>query len=199
VSVVHFFPQELPPATAATDGVPGPFFLAVGELTRRKDYPTMFAAFARAGLAGYRLVVVGPAGYGAEEIRAAAAASGLGDRLILIGLVSDERLAALYDAATALCLTSREEGFGMPMVEAMQRGLPIIASGIPVVNEIAGDAAVTADVGDVDGFASAMAAVASDAGLRERLRAAALRRGRDFGAEATVDGILAVYRRVVES
>jgi glycosyltransferase involved in cell wall biosynthesis len=198
ITVVHGAAHALPSAPAVESGIDGPYLLAVGELTLRKDYPTLFRAFARADLPGYRLVVVGPRGFGAEQVEAAAADSELGDRLCLVGMVSDRRLSAIYAGASALCLTSYEEGFGLPLVEAMQRGLPIIASDIDVVHEIAGGAAATAPAGNVAEFAAAMEAVVRDGAVRERLRAAAVEQSAKFGWDATTDGIVEVYRRVLQ-
>lgn len=197
LTVVHHAGHPLPDVPASEAEIPGPYLLAVGELALRKDYPTLFKAFATADLPGYRLVVVGPPGHGAEQIQLAAAGSGLGDRLVMIGRASDRRLSALYAGATALCLSSVQEGFGLPLVEAMARGLPIIASDIDVVREVAGDAAVTATVGDPDAFAGAMQSIVTDDGLRERVAAASWARRDVFTWDATIDGTIAAYQKVL--
>jgi glycosyltransferase involved in cell wall biosynthesis len=177
--------------------VPGPYLLAVGELTLRKDYPTLFRAFAQADLPGYRLVVVGPGGFGADQVLAAASSADLGDRLVIVGYASDERLSALYAGASALVLTTREEGFGLPMVEAMARGLPIVASDIDVVVEVAGDAAVLAPVGDAAAFAAGMETVVRDEAVRSATSSAGLARSPMFTWERTVDETIAAYRRAL--
>jgi glycosyltransferase involved in cell wall biosynthesis len=194
VSVVYHAPFPLPAPPAGGPPVAGTYLLAVGELARRKDYPTLIRAFAAADVGAHRLVIVGPDGFGAEEVWAEAAAAGLGDRLAMLGRVSDADLAALYESATALCMSSREEGFGLPLVEAMSRGLPIIASDIAVVHEIAADAAITAPAGDPAGFAALIEQVVRDDGLRARLAAAGLARHRSFTWDAAVDGTIAAYR-----
>lgn len=197
ITVVHHAGHPLPEAPASEAGIVGPYLLAVGELALRKDYGTLFKAFAEADLPGYRLVVVGPPGFGADQVQAAAAASGLGERLVMIGRATDRRLSALYAGATALCLSSVEEGFGLPLVEAMTRGLPIIASDLDVVREVAGDAAVTATVGDARSFAAAMQAVVSDDSLRERVAAASWARREVFTWDATIDATIAAYERIL--
>jgi glycosyltransferase involved in cell wall biosynthesis len=197
LTVVHHAPHPLPEVPAEEAGIAGPYLLAVGELTLRKDYPTMFQAFAAADLPAHRLVVVGPRGFGAETVEAAAVASGLDDRLVIVGYASERRLSALYAGAVALCQTSRQEGFGLPVVEGMRHALPIIACDIDIVHEVAGEAAVTAPVGDVRGFAAAMEAVVRDEALRTRLAAASWARRDRFTWEGTIDGTMAAYRKVL--
>lgn len=196
VTVVPLAPHPLPEARADEAGVPGPYLLAVGELTLRKDYPTLFRAFAQADLPDFRLVVVGPDGFGADEVHAAAAASGLGDRLVMVGYASDRRLSALYAGASALVLTTREEGFGLPLVEAMSRGLPIVASDIEVVAEVAGEAALRAPTGDAAAFAACLERVVRDPEARAAASTAGRQRSLTYTWDRTVDKTIEVYQRV---
>lgn len=197
ISVVHLAPHPLPAGDGTELPVAGSYVLAVGELTARKDYPTMFEAFARSGLK-HSLVVVGPSGFGAEVVRAAAVASGLGPRLILAGAVDDQILGALYAQAVGYLLTSRQEGFGIPLVEAMGRGVPIIASDLEAVREVTAGAAVLAAPGDVSGFAGALRLL-DDPVERDRLRVAGLARAADFSWERTTAETIAIYQRLTGS
>jgi glycosyltransferase involved in cell wall biosynthesis len=196
ITVVPWAPSPLPaPTEAATSK--SPYLLAVGELTLRKDYPTMFTAFARSALREHRLVVVGPDGYGADSVHAAARDSGLGDRLVLLGRVDDQTLANLYASATALVLSSCQEGFGFPLVEAMQRSLPIVASDLPAVREVAGAAALTCSPGDIDAFAAAMQSVVGDEDIRRRLSEAGPAQGAAYTWDAAVAATIDVYQHVI--
>ena len=158
------------------------YVLFVGAIQRRKD--PLAAADAAAAL-GLRLVVAGPA-------KDAALAAELARRgADLRGYVSADELAELYRRAACLVLPSRYEGFGLPVLEAMASGTPVVASPDPAVREVARDAAVYA-AGDrlVDGIRRALAE-------RERLTAAGLERARVFSWDETARRTLAVYRAVL--
>jgi glycosyltransferase involved in cell wall biosynthesis len=196
IDIVHHAPNSLPPPQGAPL-VEAPYLLAVGELTLRKDYATLFKAFKHSRITTHRLVVVGPDGYRADLVREAAVAADLGDRLVLAGRVSDVELSTLYANAAALCMTTREEGFGLPFVEAMTNGLPIVASDIPIVHEVAGGAAITAAPGDVEGFAAVMHQVLEDEVLRARLIDHGATRRNQFNWDRTITETIAAYRRVL--
>jgi glycosyltransferase involved in cell wall biosynthesis len=172
-----------------------PYLLAVGELTARKDYPTLIRALAQEPARDLRLVMAGPRGYRADEVAEVAAATGVADRVEMLGRVSDAELADLYRGATALCLTSVIEGFGLPLVEAMAVGLPIVASDIEVAREVAGDAAVYAPVGDAEAFAAAVHRVATDDELRATLQRNAALRSQQFSWARTAELTAAAYRK----
>lgn len=154
--------------------LPTVFVLAVGNLQPRKNL-TVAAAAARA--AGLPLVVAGRPVWG----NAAPEADALGARWL--GYVPDADLAGLYRAATVFCYPSRYEGFGLPVIEAMAAGTPVVCSTAGALPEAAGGAALTADAHDVDAFARALASVAGDAGLAGELS----RRGRDRAAALSWD------------
>jgi len=152
--------------------VDGPFLLAVGELALRKDLPTLIAAFRRAAIPqNVRLVLAGPDGHGADTIVPLT-----GGRVVRLGLVSDRTLGALYRGALALCFPSVAEGFGLPVLEAMGSGLPVLCSDLPVLREVTGGSAVRLPSGEVAAWSSALELVVADAALRadlsERGRAA---------------------------
>jgi glycosyltransferase involved in cell wall biosynthesis len=144
-----------------------------------------------------RLVIAGPPGSGSEALQNEIARLGCADRVVVTGLVDEQNLSALYAGASAFCLTSRQEGFGMPLVEAMQRGLPVVASDLPAVREVTGDAGVLVPVGDVAGFAAAFTSVLEDESLRASLASAGRGRAQLFTAARTIEGTISAYERAL--
>jgi glycosyltransferase involved in cell wall biosynthesis len=156
----------------------GPYALAVGAIQPRKN---QLAALAAAREAGLELVVVGPV----KDERVAAELRARGARLE--GYVPVERLAELYRGAACLVQSSRYEGFGLPVVEAMASGRPVVAVPDPALVEVAGDAAVVIDESRLaDGIREALADSA-------RLREAGLARARTFSWERTAEATVRVY------
>jgi glycosyltransferase involved in cell wall biosynthesis len=200
VAVTHLA-STLPdrPPGLSTRGSDGRFLLAVGELAARKDYPTLIRAFAAADLENLRLVIAGPMGYRGEEVPETIRQLDIDDRVTLLGRVTDDQLVTLYRTATALCLPSVIEGFGLPLVEAMQSGLPIVASDIDVVREITDGAAVLAPPGDVDRFAAAITEITDNTSLQSELSAKGQRRGHDFSWETTAAQTVTAYRQAMEA
>lgn len=164
------------------DGLPGAYALFVGAVVRRKD---PLAALAAARAAGLPLVVAGPAKEEAlaEELRRRGAD--------VRGYVTRDELGRLYREAACLVLPSRFEGFGLPVVEAMASGTPVVATDEPALREVAGGAAVlVAQRGLADGIRLAVAE-------RERLRAAGLERARAFTWRETARRVARVYREAL--
>jgi glycosyltransferase involved in cell wall biosynthesis len=163
----------------------------------RKDYPTLVRAMACAPLRDLDLVIAGPPGYRHEEVTSLVTSLGLEGRVTFSGRVSDSRLAALYQHAEALCFTSVVEGFGLPLVEAMSSGLPIVSSDIEVAREVAGPAAVYFPVGEAEALAEAVRRVVHSAELRERLVAAGRARSEEFTWDRTAELTEVAYARAV--
>lgn len=179
----------LPPPGPRT--VAPPFVLAVGEIAPRKNLPLLVRAFRAAALSqDMRLVIAGPHGQDTEAVLAAA-----DDRVVLLGPVDDATLARLYGDATALCFPSRAEGFGLPVLEAMAAGLPVVASDLEVLREVAGPAAVLVDSLDENGWIDALRTVTDDEQLRRRLIADGRRRAAEFTWTATAEATLTGYRK----
>ena len=163
-------------------GVPGDYLLYVGAVQARKD---PLAALDAARAAGLRLVVVGPAKE--PELAARLRAEGADVR----GYVDDDELLRLYREAAALVFPSRYEGFGLPVLEAMACGTPVVATPDPAVQEVAGDAAVYAQRDELG------AAVRTALAERSHLAAAGLERARAFSWEEAARRTLALYEEVL--
>jgi glycosyltransferase involved in cell wall biosynthesis len=176
-------PNGVDPAfTPGDNSRRGAYVLFVGAVQRRKN---PLAALAAADDAGLPLVVVGPE---KEPRLAAALRAGGAD---LRGYVEQEQLAQLYRGAAALVLPSRFEGFGLPVLEAMACGTPVVAAPEPALREVAGDAAMYAEPAQLG------EALRRAIEHRDRLVAAGLERARLFSWEETARRTLAVYRELL--
>lgn len=173
---------------------PGPYLLAVGALTPRKGFVELAAAVGRLGPGAPPLLVAGPDGTGAEKVHQQIAALGLGDRVRLLGAVSDRELDALFRGAIVACHPSRAEGFGIPALEALSFGVPLIAADIPPVREICAGAALLVPTGDVDALAGAIEHLLADEEARADMVSAGTRRAADFGWDTMTDHIVGLYR-----
>ena len=173
-----------------------PYVLAVGTLEPRKNYPALIRAFAQARRAArlpHALVIVGRKGWVYEPIFAAVDALNLRDEVLFPGFVPDEDLPALYSAADVLVTPSFYEGFGLPALEAMACGTPVIVSDVSSLPEVVGDAGLRIDPRDEDGLTSAIVRVLQDSALRATLRSAGLARARQFTWDKAARALLAVY------
>jgi glycosyltransferase involved in cell wall biosynthesis len=175
-------------------GVRGPFLLAVGTLEPRKNLPRLLDAFGQTAgaLPDHWLVVAGPVGWGPRLRQPPDMA-----RVRLAGPVGDSVLHALYQAADGLAYPSLYEGFGLPVLEAMAHGVPVLTSDRSSLPEVAGDAALLVDPEDREAIAAGLLRLAGDTALRERLAAAGRRRAAGFTWRATAAATWAAYREVL--
>jgi len=140
------------------DLAPG-YFLFVGTLQPRKNVAALLEAYDRlpaAVQAAHQLVIVGRYGWGVPEVRDALRARRAGKRVVWLDYVDREVLHAVYRNAGAFVFPSLAEGFGLPVLEALASGLPVVASDLPVVREVAGDHALLCRATDVDALGNAM-------------------------------------------
>jgi glycosyltransferase involved in cell wall biosynthesis len=192
-------------AARARYGIPaGPYLLAVNTLNPRKNMDGAIRAFARLvaqeRVPGLSLVLVGQKVWDYQHItRALDQAGAARDRVVLAGYVADDDLAAVYSGAAAFVYPSLYEGFGLPPLEAMQCGLPVITSNTSSLPEVVGDAGVMVDPTDVEALADAMLVLYRDERLRAELRERSLRRAAGFTWEACVRRTLDAYRAALAS
>ncbi len=152
-------------------GAVPPYVAFVGTLEPRKDVPTLIRAFDRlaAGRRGLGLVLAGGRGWGIRAIEAAAEAAVHGHRVRMVGYISEEQKAALLRGAAAVAYPSLEEGFGLPALEALACGSPLVTTRGSAMAEVTGDAALLVPPGDTDALAEALeATVAGGAEVQHR-------------------------------
>ena len=191
VRVVHHGIRRLDlPALEREDVI-----LSVGAIQARKNIVRLVEAF-ETGAPGWRLVLAGSDGFGAAEIHDRIARSPARDRILTPGYVSPTELAAWYSRARIFAFPSLDEGFGMPVLEAMGAGVPVLTSCCSALPEVAGDAALLVEPEDTAAIAGALRRLTSDPGLRDGLA----RRGRERAASFTWEKAVAetweVYREV---
>ena len=174
----------------------GAFLLSVGAIQVRKNNVAAARVAARLGGAA-RLVIAGGAGHGADEFFDFVRREGLSDRVRVLGYVSERTLDALYAEAAALLFPSLEEGFGIPILEAMARGLPVIASNVSSIPEIAGDAAMLFEPEDIEGMAEAARRLLDDPRGRQEWAARGRARARCFTWPAAAQATVEIYRSLL--
>ena len=161
--------------------LPSAYVVSLATLEPRKDLDVVLRALATPDAPDFPLVVVGQPGWGGVDLSARARALGLVDgRVRELGRLSDPDVAVVLSRAAALLMPSRAEGFGLPVLEAMHLGVPVIASDAPALVEVAGGAAMHHPVGDANGLTEALRAVVEDAAVGARLREQGLRRSAAF-------------------
>jgi len=183
-------------AVRAKYGLPDRFILNVGALEPGKNQATLVRAFHR--LKGQNLsqglVIAGPPAWRYERLTRLVDKLGLADRVRFLGYAPAEDLVVLYNLADLFVFPSLYEGFGLPPLEAMACGLPVVASTAPALREVLDGAALLVHPLDVTALAEAMAAALGDEPLRSRLREAGLQRAALFSWERTARETAAVYR-----
>jgi glycosyltransferase involved in cell wall biosynthesis len=168
-----------------------PYVLALGTVEPRKDLPTLARAMASLP-AEVRLVVAGPDGWGADAFDAAARP--LGDRLVRLPWVDQAQRARLLRGAAVFAYPSLYEGFGLPPLEAMAAGVPVVAAAGGAIPEAVGDGALLVPPGDADGLAEALARVLADGGLRAGLVERGRKRAAELRWDAAAGAMEALYR-----
>jgi glycosyltransferase involved in cell wall biosynthesis len=208
ITVIHeaadprFRPQALErqAQVRAAYGLPAQFLLYVGTLEPRKNLERLLAAWAPLYQSGDcpPLVIVGKRGWLCEGFFAALEASPAREGVLLTGYVPDPDLPALYSAATAFVWPSLYEGFGLPPLEAMACGVPVICSNASSMPEVVGDAAVLFDPEDEESLRATLLQVMLGPELRDDLRARGLNRASIFSWERAACETRAVYKQLLE-
>jgi len=175
--------------------------LAVGNLQPRKNLLRLIRAFGlvRAQVADVRLVIVGRPLWDVEPLYSQVQKLGLMDDVAFTGYVTSDELVDLYNAADVFAYPSLYEGFGLPVLEAMACGTPVVASNTSSIPEVAGDAALLVDPYNEDEIAQSLLAVLDDPALAARLSAAGLRRAGTFSWQQTAAQTAAIYQHVLSA
>ncbi len=157
-----------------------------GTLEPRKNLERLVEGFQRSGLNGSRLLVAGMRGWGEVDVS--------GERVRWLGFVPDEELARLYRGARCVAYLSAYEGFGLPLVEAMACGAPVVAANEGSAPEVTGGAAVLVDPDDPDAIGAGLAEAVERG---DELRALGLERARAFSWDAVAEATVEVYREAM--
>lgn len=186
--------RPAPPASDPPDSAP--YLLYVGNLTPRKNLRRVIQAFSQVRVADPTLTlkITGPTFWGGDAVSALAQAT---PGVQLTGFVSDEALDRLYRGAQALIFPSLYEGFGLPALEAMARGCPVITANLSSLPEVVGEAGLLVDPYSVPAIAAAMTRLRQDPALRARLVQAGPPRAAQFSWQTTAERTLVVYRQVL--
>jgi len=179
-------------------GLPGSFILSVGTIEPRKNLTTLLEAYQalRSQAPNFKLVIVGKKGWLYQGFFKRLRELGLEGEVVFPGFVPDEDLPALYRAAELFVFPSLYEGFGLPPLEAMACGTPVVTSDVSSLPEIVGDAAITIDPHNAQELAGAILHILGDPGLRVRLQNKGLARAKMFSWEDTAKRTLQIYEEV---
>ncbi len=190
VSSLFFGATPLSDEALSRLGVRRPFALAVGTIEPRKNLSRLLETWdrVRAELTQWQLVLAGPPGWGPRLPETPG--------VVPLGWVGDETLPGLLAAAGVFCYPSRYEGFGLPPLEAMAAGTPVVAARYTAAPEVLGEAALLVDGADGEALADAVVSVATDDALRSSLVVAGRARASAFTWEATARATIAAYESV---
>jgi glycosyltransferase involved in cell wall biosynthesis len=183
-------------------GLPAEFMLYVGTLEPRKNLLRLLQACQRLWSAhgvSHKLVIVGKQGWLAGDVHDYIDRAGLRDRVVFAGYIARSDLPAVYALASVFVYPSLCEGFGLPPLEAMACGTPVVASNASAMPEVLGDAARLVDPLDVDALAHTIREVLQDQHLRDVLRTAGLKRAGEFRWDASARHMLDVYAELGRS
>ncbi|MBM3812740.1 MAG: glycosyltransferase family 4 protein [Acidimicrobiia bacterium] len=179
----------------APDKAPERVVLSVGALQKRKNTARLVEAFE--GLpGGWKLVLAGSSGYGAEEALRRVEQSPRRADIEVTGYVDDQELARQYARASLFAFPSLDEGFGMPVLDAMARGVPVVASNRSALREVCGDAALLVNPEEVDEIRQSMKRLMEEEPLREELIAKGKQRAAQFRWEEAVRKTWQVYQEL---
>jgi len=178
--------------------LPDRYLLYVGSVEPRKNLTTLFEAFRHLKPVDVKLVVAGRKGWRYSPILKHLRGLQMDDRIIFAGFVPDQDLPVLYSNALAFVYPSLYEGFGLPVVEALACGTPVVASSVSSLPEAAGNAAILIDPMNIQGWAEALGAVCNNATVNEELRQRGLRHAESFSWHTAARQMMATYQKIYE-
>ncbi|CAN5873071.1 glycosyltransferase family 1 protein [soil metagenome] len=196
----NFTPQsQQDPSILQRLDLEGPFILSVGTIEPRKNQIRLVNAFAEAGseLGGYKLVLAGAPGWGQEQVNDLVEKRRLMTRVVLTGKITGPEMVALYSKASVFALPSLYEGFGLPLIEALNFGIPTLSGSSPALKELGGEAALYVDPTDTSAMSAELVKLASDEPLRSRLAADGRSRAAGYTWERTAAATLRAYSQAV--
>jgi glycosyltransferase involved in cell wall biosynthesis len=184
--------------------LPERFVLSVGTIQPRKNFTTLVEAFGglvagadgEGSVSDLHLVVAGQRGWMYEETFNAVERHELGDCVHFLGYVDDPDLPAIYSLASAFAFPTLYEGFGLPVLEAMACGTPVVTADNSSLPEVVGDAGLLVEASDAQALAASLSRVLSDGQLRRRLQISGLERSKQFRWSGAGASVLELYRRV---
>lgn len=189
-------PSEADPSEVARVrsryGLDDPYVMWAGTIEPRKNLPNLLAAFGRVDT-DRMLVLAGPRGWNLEL---GDVVDGSRSRVVTLGFVPRDDLPGLYAGADAFCFPSLREGFGLPVLEAMAQGTPVVTSAGTATEEVAGDAAVLVDPHDPDSIAQGLSRVLDDDSVAERLAVAGKARAAQFSWDRTAELVIQAYEEL---
>ena len=199
----RFRPHSVDALTSVLAGlglIPGGYVLSVGTLEPRKNLGTLFAAYA--GLPAtlrqrYPLVVAGMNGWNTDGLMRSAAELIRRGELLLLGYVADELIPSLYAGAAAFCYPSRYEGFGLPALEAMASGIPVITSNQTSLPEVVGNAGIMVEPDDVDAMREHLRQLLEDRVYAENMGEHGRIRAQTFSWDRCARETFSVYQKVM--
>jgi glycosyltransferase involved in cell wall biosynthesis len=200
LQVIHEAAERHPCGGRLPVDLPEDFLLFVGTLEPRKNLPRLLRAYAR-----LRddpdvppLVIVGGTGWGGEDLPGMIETLALSGRVHLSGYVSDGELQCIYSAARALLMPSLYEGFGLPVLEAMQHGVPVIASSTSSLPEVVGRAGLLVNPFSEQEIADAIRRLQHESGLHAELAGQARTRALEFSWARAAEETLSLFERVLD-
>jgi glycosyltransferase involved in cell wall biosynthesis len=192
IRVIHHGIQPLP----VYPRLPEKMILHVGAIQQRKNISRLVRAFAAVS-AEWRLVLAGSAGYGAEEILREIENSAARDRISVTGYVSNNEMARFYAKASIFAFPSLDEGFGMPVLEAMRAGVAVVASNRSAIPEVCGDSALMFDPLNEEALAGALRQLCEDETMRNEFEKLGQKRASEFSWQQAAMKTWGVYEELL--
>lgn len=195
-SKIRVIPHGTRPAPVAVQPPRENIILSVGAIQRRKNVVRLVEAFEQTPR-GWELHLAGSFGFQSEVALSRIAASSRKQDIRVLEYVTTDQLEDLYRRASILAFVSLAEGFGMPILDAMARGVPVLTSNVSAMPEVAGAAALLVDPTDVRAIAGGLQRLITDSSLREKLIQAGFSRAKELTWEKSVEATWAVYRELI--